>query len=885
MQGTGERHPAQCSGGGGAAGAGSPLTAFEPELPAAATPFVGRETDLAEIVALLAAPDCRLLTLLGPGGSGKTRLALQAAAQARGRGAFSGGAHVVILQSLATADLLVSAIADALRLPPAGAGDPEAQLLAFLRGRSLLLVLDNFEHLLAGAGLLAAILAAAPGVKLLVTSREALSLQEEWRYPVQGLPYPDGEDASDPEQHAAVRLFAERARRVRRDFSLAEEGPAVARICRLVEGLPLALELAAAWAGAVPCRELAADLALGLEGLAARLRDVPERHRSMRAVFDQSWARLEAEERTAFARLSAFRGRFRLEAAEAVAGASSRTLSALVDKSLLRLTPDGRYQLHELLRQYAAGRLWETPGEAAGTRDRHGAYYVGLLAALYEGLIGPGQVEALGALAPELDDVRAAWGWAMERSPAETRRRAVHAAALGCDFRGRYREGVALLEQAVEGLRGAGGADAGPGLAAALVDLGRLYTRLGRLERAAAALEEAESLYTRLGLAPPPGLATDPLLHVGWLAYARGERDEAVRLGEAARRRAEAHGHTGNLPYAWNLLTLVAYAGADRALEKRAAGRAYAAVQDSQDRWFTASCLNQLGGIAIRDGDFAAARRHFQASYEIRAAFGDANGMALALMHLGGVDERQGDHAAALGRYLRAERIFEESGDAVDLTRALRDLGRATTALGDRARARDAYARALRVSGDHRLARLLLDTMLWATNLLVDDGHAALAVEVVTLVRRHPAADVDDRGLAAEVLERAAARLAPAELATAEQRGRDGDVSRAVARLQEVLARPAVPAAAPGVAPPAAAPGALPVEPLSARELDVLRLLAEGRSNQEIARALIVAVGTVKTHVHNLCGKLDAPTRGRAVARARELGLLALALAFAPGAP
>ncbi|MGH2369015.1 MAG: tetratricopeptide repeat protein, partial [Chloroflexota bacterium] len=741
--------------------------------------------------------------------------------------------------------------------------------LGLLRPRAALLVLDNFEHLLDGAELLADILAAAPAVKLLVTSREALALQQEWRYPVQGLPYPERDGAADLEDHAAVQLFVERAGRVRRGFALAEERDAVARICRLAEGMPLALELAAAWTSALPCAEIARELEAGLDLLATRLRDVPARHRSMQAVFEQSWTRLADDERAVLRRLSVFRGGFRREAAEAVAGASRRTLLALVDQSLVRLDPDDRYRLHTLLQQYAAEHLADEPAEAAHVRDRHGAYYVELLLAFYDGLIGGGQVEALQALVPELDDIRAAWPGALDRVDPEVRRRAVHALALGCDFWGRYYEGVALLEQVVANLRG-GAAESGDevALTAALVDLGRLYARLGSLDRAGAVLEEGQALYDRRGTPLAPGLATDPLFWLGWLAWLRGDFATAARLGEAARGRAEAQGHAGNLPYAWYLVAGAAHSRGDRAA-RRAAQQARAAAQASRDRWFMANCLNQLGGIDLQDGDHEAARRHYQASYDLRAEFGDTIGMALALTHLSGVDLRQGNYAAAQARNERARAIFEESGDAVGLTRALRGLGIAAAALGEPAAARSYFARALRLASDHRFIRLLLDVAAWTADFLLRDGSPELAVETLALVCQQPAADADERRWTSELLTRAGAGLGAAQFTAAVQRGRTAELAAVVARLHAALTEP--PADEAGAAPPPQQPL---VEPLSERELEVLRLLAEGRSNPEIAQELIIAVGTVKTHVHNICGKLGASTRGRAVARARELSLL-----------
>jgi predicted ATPase len=526
---------------------------WEPAPAAPATPFVGRQADLAEIAGLLATPACRLLTLIGPGGSGKTRLAVRAAAQALEGGAFADGAHFVALQPLSSPDLLVSAIATSVQLSLAGARDPGEQLLGFLRGRATLLVLDNFEHLLDGAGVLTRILGGAPGVKLLVTSRQALSLQEEWRYPVQGLPYPPSDGDADPEAYAAVRLFVARAERVRRDFSLAGEGPAVARVCRLVEGLPLAIELAAAWTSVLPCAEIAAELALGLDVLATRLRDLPERHRSMQAVFDQSWARLDEGERAVLARLAVFRGGFRREAAEQVAGASRRTLSALVDQSLLRPGADGRYQLHELVRQYAEERLWETPGEAARAEAAHGDYYAGFLETRLERLLGADQPAAQAEIRADLDNVRAAWRWAVGRADADALGRAAPALAALHHRSGTYQEGVAAFAAAARALEDAAGPAEAPGaagaaevagtlpaepgglaLVAVLGQLGRLNARLGRIDEGRELLARAMALHARLGHPAVLGMASDPRLGLAQVELVRGDQETAAPLIEAA---------------------------------------------------------------------------------------------------------------------------------------------------------------------------------------------------------------------------------------------------------------------------------------------------------------------------------------------------------------
>ncbi|MGH8631367.1 MAG: ATP-binding protein, partial [Burkholderiales bacterium] len=350
-------------------------------LPTPPTPLIGRERELAEMARLLGDPQCRLLTLAGPGGIGKTRLAIEAADHQRE--AFADGAHFVSLAPIRSAEFIVPAIADAIGFAFYGAEDPKAQLLNYLSGKAPLLVLDNLEHLLEGVALLAEILERGPAVKLLATSRERLNLHGEWVLDIQGLPFPDEAGSAEVEGYSAVALFVQTARRAHVDFVLAaEERPAVARICRLVEGMPLGIELAAAWVRTLSCREIAqeiernlADPRQGMDFLAASMRDVPERHRSIRAAFDHSWNLLSAEEQQVMRQLSVFRGGFRREAAEQVAGATLPLLSALVDKSLLRRTEAGRFDLHELVRQYAAAQLQADPQDEFVTCERFSHYY------------------------------------------------------------------------------------------------------------------------------------------------------------------------------------------------------------------------------------------------------------------------------------------------------------------------------------------------------------------------------------------------------------------------------------------------------------------------------------------------------------------------------
>ncbi|MBM2847359.1 MAG: putative LuxR family transcriptional regulator [Anaerolineales bacterium] len=398
-------------------------------LPPQPTPFVGREAELAEIARYLKNREAQLLTLVGPGGIGKTRLALQAAARCVGPEAafdtdFADGVFFVPLAANTAAEsgapsTLIAALADALPFSFQGPVHPQAQLLNYLREKKMLLILDNFEHLAAEARQLGDILRLVPGIKLLVTSRVRLSLREEWALEVEGLAYPKAGDAVPPgdaaEGYSAIALFVQQARRMRLGFTLVPADiPHVVRICQLVEGVPLGIELAASWLRVLSCVEIAAEIEKGLDFLTSAFQNVSERHRSLRAVFEHSWNLLSPPEQILFRQLSVFRGGFQREAAAEVVGASLPVLAGLADKSLLRRTASGRYEVHELLRQYAEEKLRLIPEEHERVHDQHCRYYAELLSQHKTQLKGENSLAELTALSVERENVRAAWNRAVE---------------------------------------------------------------------------------------------------------------------------------------------------------------------------------------------------------------------------------------------------------------------------------------------------------------------------------------------------------------------------------------------------------------------------------------------------------------------------------------
>ena len=440
----------------------------EHNLPQQTTLFIGRETERAQIVARLLDPAYRLLTLVGTGGVGKTRLALEAAR--RELGDFYHGVWFVPLAEMAYAgnpalsdsferrNALVLSIAEKLELTFSGRRAPQAQLLDHLRDKELLLLLDSLEQLRdVGSDFILKVLQSAPHVTILVTSRRRLNLQAEHVFRVAGLPIPVTTGEPEASTYSSVRLFAERAERTPAGFVLDEDNlPHVIRICRLLEGLPLGIELAATRVGQLSLAEIASAIQQNLGFLATSMRDLPERHRSLWSVFEGSWRLLSAAEQVALAQTAIFRSGFRQAAALAVMEVSIEVLESLTEQSWLRPAVSGRYSMHGLVRQFASEKLQElernaaTVGEAA--RERHSVFYLDFMAQQEAALNGSASQKACAALWEEEQNVRLAWRWAMNHARIEALSRSVGGFSRFFQLVGLFQEGEMVFRIAAERL-------------------------------------------------------------------------------------------------------------------------------------------------------------------------------------------------------------------------------------------------------------------------------------------------------------------------------------------------------------------------------------------------------------------------------------------------
>lgn len=614
------------------------------ELPSQVTQFIGREEELAAVKALLAQDGVRLVTLTGPGGTGKTRLATETARQLQG--AYADGVVFVPLAPVAEARRIPDAIAQSLHLTLAG--PPAEQVMAYLRNRQMLLVLDNCEQLGEGLEWLSELLAQAPGIELLTTSRERLQLAEEWVYPVPALA-----------ETQSVALFTQAAQRARPDFETNRQEEVVRAICRLVEHLPLAVELAAGWVSFMSCAQIAEQIRGDIDFLTTNLRNVPERHRSLRAVFDHSWRLLAPAEQEVLMRLSVFRGGWTFEEVGPVAapdgGAKFLHLRALVEKSLVQVTDEGRYDLHELTRHYAAEKLTRVGKEDDG-RQRHAQTYLALVTRAEPELYGPEAIAWFARLDREQDNLRAALTWLLEKGQVEMALEMVNVLYYFWFRRGYWQEGERWTAAAIA----LAGDQDSPSLCRALVYLAGFIAVQGRYSESAPYMARAYPMAYRLE--DPRTLATTLWTYSQAVGNTAGAEKGTEAIEEALSILKDEE--------AWWAKTLTAYFYGIYGDLQREVGRYEEAASHYQKSLelmrqignvdMIAYPIGNLGRLALQDGRLDEAYQMIAESVAISRAIGNRVGMADWLYKLGEIALYRGDLVEAEACLQEALTLYRE---------------------------------------------------------------------------------------------------------------------------------------------------------------------------------------------------------------------------------
>ena len=682
-----------------AARAGFKPEASAPPLPVRGTSFVGRDEELTELGLRVAQPQVGLVTLLGPAGVGKTRLALQFAREQQRSGTF-GDVYFVPLEALPDARLLLPTLLGHLGVSPRG-GDPLAQFVDVLAGRRVLMVLDNFEHLAESRGVLSHLLNRCPELKLLVTSRERLRLEEEHVFPLSGLPYAPAETDTDAttttetaaetaaETTDAVQLFRERAQRVAPRFDLKAALPDVLRVCDLLGGSPLGLELAAGWAGLLSVAEIAEEIGRDLEFLSTNTHNVSERHRSLRAAFETSWRLLSEKEQAVLAKISVFRGGFRREAAGAVAGATIPLLGSLVDKSLLRVLPNGRYDRHPLLYQFTWQKLTELTGNP-DARERaqreHAEVFLALAEAAEPHLRGAAQVEWFGRLAEELDNFRAAFGYLADDAEAALRL----GAALGhfWSTRGYVDEGRTYLVALLPATR-----DRGIVRAKALLHAGRLSWLHSDYGDAQTFFEQGLTLAEELR---EGSLTAELLTGLGRIRYYNhGDPEGARSFYLSALERARASGNKDTTASTLYMLGALEHEQSNYLQAQTYLTEARQLFSELNNLQSLAKALNSLANVRLDLGEPDRARTLQLGALELLRTVGDRHAEGIVLLNLGNDFGRQGDEAKAADYFEMCARLFQKLGDKSMASHALMNLGTSCYHRGDTAKARSFFEQSL----------------------------------------------------------------------------------------------------------------------------------------------------------------------------------------------